>query len=104
MNHRADVRSILVRADQRWSVLNGDEMIDPPRMDALVTALEQGLVSDLDAELANAKALLARLVGVINDGWEPEVSTGSQVTEALRQLRAVRAYLLSLHHEEKGAA
>lgn len=101
--HRADTRSILTRADQRWSVLNSDEMIDPPRMDALVTALEQGLVNDLETELANVKALLARVVGVINDGWDPECAPASQVTEALRQLRAVRAYLLSQNQHKEVA-
>ena len=99
----ATVRSILARADQRWAVLNNDELTDPPRMDALVVALEQGLVNDLETELANVKALLARVVGVINDGWDPDVAPASQVAEALKQLRQVRAYLLS-QNEHKGAA
>lgn len=104
MNAHADLRSVLTRADQRWAVLNADEMTDPPRMDFLVGALEHGLVSDLEADLANTRAMLARVVSVIVGEWDPNGSMASQVTEALRQLRAVRAYLLSLRNEQKGAA
>lgn len=98
-----NLRTVLVRADRRWSLDNEDSVSDPPRMDALVTAVEHWADS-LETEAANTRALLGRVLLAVNERWDQDGDVPKQVSEALRQLRLVRAYLLSLQHDEQGAA
>ncbi len=97
------VRAVLERADRRWSLANDDEPIDAPRMDALVMAAERWFSEGPETAHANTRALLGRLLLAVTGEWDVDGDVPKQVSEALRQLRLVRAYLLS-QNDAKGVA
>jgi hypothetical protein len=92
----------LVRADRHWATQHRANPLPSDRLLVLIRAMS-GAQRDLELEMANTRGLLARLVEAVTGGWDPKGDVACQAQEALRELRRVEAFLLSLHNEQ-GAA
>jgi MoxR-like ATPase len=98
---RLNIRRVLTRADNDWAVGHSAQAVEPARMLALVEALEKNLgrtaVERLQLDLANARALIGRLVEAICGRWDPARDQHAQIRAALDDLKVIRQYLESLH-------
>lgn len=100
---RLNIRFVLTRADSRWAMDNNDDAIHPERMAALIEAVETSIgrtgVERLQLDLANARALIGRLVEAVRGRWDPARDQQGQIRAALDELRQVERYLLSLNED-----
>lgn len=98
---------VVVRADRRWCEENAADATSAGHLNAIIRAVEDhvGLPAmDRTAlELANTKTLLGKVVRAVTGRWKPAGNHAEQVADALKQLRAVRGYLESLHAKEEAA-
>lgn len=105
---RVNIRSVLTHADNDWAMGHSARTIEPARMLALVEAIEKSIgrtaVERLQLDLANARALIGRLVEAVRGGWDPARDQHGQIQSALDELKAVERYLRGLNDEQKGAA
>lgn len=92
----------LVRADRHWATAHRTNPLPPDRLVWLVHATAT-VQHQQELEHANTRALLARLVEAVAGRWDPHGDPAVQAQAALRELRRIEQYLLSLHNEQ-GAA
>jgi hypothetical protein len=101
---RINIQFEMVRADRRWATEHRTTAIPPDRMDWLIRAMEKHVgataVLEVEMELANTRGCLARLIEAVTGRWQPDVEVGAQALAAMRQLRQVEAFLLSLSDEQ----
>lgn len=107
-NPRLNLGLVVIRADRRWCEENAADATSADHLNAIIRAVEDhvGLPAmDRTAhELANTKTLLGKLVRAVTGEWKPARNHTEQVNAALKELKLVRDYLLSLNTTEKGAA
>lgn len=92
----------LVRADRHWATAHRANPLPPDRLAWLLRAFS-GAQRDLELEHANTRALIARLVEAVVGRWDPRGDVAVQAQTALRELRRIERYLLSLHNEQEVA-
>ena len=100
---RVRVQQAMVSADHRWAMQRRANPLPADRIDVLSRAVASDAVPDLTLQVANARGCLARLVEAITGTWRPTVAAGEQKADALRQLRQIEAFLLSLQVDQEVA-
>lgn len=97
---RLNIRRALANADTDWAHAHSAGQIEPGRMVALVEAVERHIgstaVEQLRLDLANARAVIGRLVEAIRGEWDPAKDPHTQIRAALDELKQVERFLLSL--------
>lgn len=100
---RLNIRHVLTRADNDWANGHSHLPMEPARMLALVEAVERNIgrtaVEQLRVDLANARALIGRLVEAIRGEWDPARDPHKQIRAAMDELRRVERFLLSLNDD-----
>lgn len=103
-----NIGTVIIRADRKWCADNAADATPAEHLNAIISAVEEQVgtvaVDRLRLELANTRTLLGKLVRAITGTWDAKGCLGGQVTEALRQVRMVERYLLSLQPTEEEAA
>jgi len=101
---RLNIRRVLANADTDWASGYSADLIEPARMTALVEAVEKHIgrtaVEQLRLDLANARAIVGRLVEAVRGEWDPVRRQHEQIRAALAELHRVREFLESLDHSE----
>jgi hypothetical protein len=108
MIRRLDIDLIVERADKGWALRTGSEASEPARLAAIARSVQDHVhlhvLDHLEVEIGILRAQVARLVGAAVGEWVPDAPSEPQVSAALRELRAVEAFLQSLNQDQKGAA
>lgn len=95
-------RVALVDADRRWATAHRATPLPPDRLAALCRA-QAAVMREQHAEHVNVRAMLRRLVTAITGEWDEDLPEVRQAMEAMRQLRLVRAHLLSQQNSQEVA-
>lgn len=103
---RRDILFALARGDRIWAQQHMTHPLPADRLDALARELHATVVvavQDQRLRSANERGCLARLIEAVLGTWDPAVDPGAQTAEALKQVRRVEAYLVSLNHDQEVA-
>ncbi|MGB3443856.1 MAG: hypothetical protein WBA97_34395 [Actinophytocola sp.] len=103
---RRDILFALARADRKWAQQHMTHTLPADRLDALARDLHATVtvaMQDQQARSANERGCLARLLTAVNGVWDKAGDPGEQTAEALKQLRRVEQYLMSLNHGQEVA-
>lgn len=106
--NRLDLPLIVDRADKGWALRAGLDASEPDRLAAITRSVQDHVhlhvLDHLEVEIGTLRAQVARLVGAAVGEWVPDAPAEPQVSAALRELRAVEAFLQSLNQDQRGAA
>lgn len=101
-----DINLIVERADRAWALHEQADQSEPDRLAAIARSVRDHVhlhvMDNLEVELGSTRALLGRLVNAVTGDWDPDEPAAPQVNAAIRDLRAVEAYLTS--EAQMGAA
>lgn len=95
-------RVALFDADRRWATAHRTTPLAADRLAALCRA-QAAVMREQHAEYANVRAVLRKLVTAVTGEWHDDLPEVRQAMEAMRQLRLVRAHLLSQQHDQEVA-
>jgi hypothetical protein len=95
-------RIALFDADRCWATAHRTTPLASDRLAALCRA-QAAVMREQHAEYANVRTVLRKLVTAVTGEWHDDLPEVRQAMEAMRQLRLVRAHLLSQQNNQEVA-